>query len=79
MKMVPVNEAGLRIGEDHPHAELTDAEVELVRQLHEQGMSYEELAEKFEVSKWAIGRMCRYERRAQYPARWKPVHVKVTE
>lgn len=34
-----------------------------------------ELAEKFEVSKWAIGRICRYERRAQTPANFKNVHV----
>lgn len=74
-KTVAVNEAGLRIGEDHPNAELTDAEVELVRKLHEQGLSYDDLAEKFGVSKWTIGRICRYERRAQTPAAYKQVHV----
>lgn len=74
-KTVAVNEAGLRIGEDHPNAELTDAEVELVRKLHEQGLSYDDLAEKFLVSKWTIGRICRYERRAQTPAAYKQVHV----
>lgn len=74
-KTVAVNEVGLRIGEDHPNAKLTDAEVERIRSLHEDGMSYEALAEKFEVSKWAIGRICRYERRAQTPADFKRVHV----
>lgn len=74
-KTVAVNDAGLRIGEDHPNAKLTDAEVERIRSLHEQGMGYETLAEKFEVSKWAIGRICRYERRAQTPATFKAVHV----
>ena len=74
-KTVAVNEAGLRIGEDHPNAKLTDAEVERIRSLHEGGMSYETLAEKFEVSKWAIGRICRYERRAQTPVDFKRVHV----
>lgn len=74
-KTVAVNEAGLRIGEDHPNAKLTDAEVEMIRQLHEEGVSYEHLAEKFEVSKWTIGRICRYERRAQVPAYFKKMHV----
>ena len=32
-KTVAVNEAGLRIGEDHPNAKLTDGEVEMIRQL----------------------------------------------
>jgi predicted DNA-binding protein (UPF0251 family) len=74
-KTVAVNEAGLRIGEDHPNARLTDAEVERVRLLHEEGMGYEALAEKFEVSRWTIGRICRYERRAQPVAGYKVVHV----
>lgn len=75
-KTVAVNDAGLRIGEGHPNAKLTDAEVERIRSLHEDdGMSYDTLAEKFEVSKWAIGRICRYERRAQTPANFKAVHV----
>ena len=30
-KTVDVNEAGLRIGEDHPNAKLTDGEVEMIR------------------------------------------------
>lgn len=34
-KTVAVNEAGLRIGEDHPNAKLTDGEVERIRSLHE--------------------------------------------
>jgi len=73
IKTVAVNEAGLRIGEDHPHAKLTDAEVELIRQLNEEGMHYEQLAEKFEISKWTVGRICRYEIRAQTCAQYKPV------
>lgn len=74
-KTVAVNEAGLRIGEDHPNAKLTDSEVERIRQLHEHGMTYGTLAEKFEVSKWTIGRICRYERRAQTVMNFKTVHV----
>lgn len=74
-KLVAVNAAGIRVGEDHQNSKVTDAEVEIIRRLHEDGMSYETLAEKFEVSKWAVGRICRYERRAQPPVNFKRVHV----
>jgi ribosome-binding protein aMBF1 (putative translation factor) len=73
-RLVPINELGLRIGEGHHNVKLTDAEVERIRSLHEDdGMSYDTLAEKYEVSKWCIGRICRYERRAQTPAGWKTI------
>lgn len=73
---VAVNDAGLRIGEDHPHAKLTDAEVERIRSLHEaEGMSYGTLAEKFELSKGAVAKICRYERRAETVAGFKAVPV----
>ena len=74
-RLVAVNAQGLRIGDSHPNASLTDGEVETVRRLHEAGMSYEALAAKFEVSYWTIGRICRYERRAQTVAGFKVVHV----
>lgn len=74
-RTVAVNGAGLRIGEDHPNAKLTDYEVELMRRLHEQGMSYKTLAKKFGVSKGAVAKICRYERRGQHAARFKAVPV----
>lgn len=74
-KTVAVNDAGLRIGEDHPNARLTDHEVELIRQLRDEGMSYRALAEKFECSRWTVGRICRFERRNCQPARFKRVHM----
>ena len=64
-KLVAVNENGLRIGEDHQNATLSNDEVEEMRQLHEDGASYDHLARRFGVSKWTVGRICRYERRAQ--------------
>lgn len=68
---VGVNEAGLRVGEDHPRAKLSDHDVDLILELHLTGMGYAEIANKFEVTKWAIGRICRYERRAQTVTRMK--------
>lgn len=74
-KVVGVNERGLRVGEDHQHARLTDAECELIRQLHEQGMSYKKLADKFEVGKSTIADIVKMRRRGQYPVGWRTVLV----
>lgn len=71
MKKVAVNELGLRIGEDHPLAKLSDHDVELIRALAEGGMCYAVIAGKFEVSRVTIGRICRFERRGQAIADFK--------
>lgn len=42
---------GPQPGEKHPRAKLTDAEVDLMRELHEAGWTLVELAEVFETSK----------------------------
>lgn len=75
-KTVAVNDAGFRIGEDHQNAKLTDRDIDLIRHLHEKdGLSYNTLAEKFDVGKSTIAMICRYERRNQHPERFKKVHV----
>lgn len=74
-KIAAINECGLLIGQDHPKAKLLDRDVELMRQLAEQGMSYDELAQKFECSRHTVGRICRYERRAQTVAGFRKVHI----
>jgi|GEM_PF-671930 len=76
-RTVAINEKGLRIGQDHPQAKLTDGQVALIRQLHGEGMGYAQLAEKFEVSHHTIGRICRFEIRAQTVARHKPLPVRL--
>lgn len=43
-----------RVGEDHPRADLTSHEVDLVRELHDGGMGYRAIARKFEVSKACV-------------------------
>lgn len=68
--LVGVNDRGIRVGEDHQHARLTDAEVELIRSLHEEGMSYGTLAEKFGIGKTTVADICKYRRRAQIAVRW---------
>jgi transposase len=72
---VAVNERGLRIGEDHQNAVLTDAEVELVRMLHSEGMSYRDIAAKFEIGKSTVADICKYRRRGQTISAWKRVRV----
>lgn len=66
MREVAVNEAGLRIGEDHHNAKLTNSEIERIRSLHEdEGLGYGTIAKLFEVNKSAIAKIRRYEMRGQ--------------
>jgi DNA invertase Pin-like site-specific DNA recombinase len=73
-RTIAVNEGGYRIGEDHHHAKLTDAQVEEIRELWEDGFSsYRTLAKKFNVNRGTIRDIVTFRRRAQYAARWKKV------
>jgi DNA invertase Pin-like site-specific DNA recombinase len=71
MPLVALNEKGLRVGETHVNAKLTDAQVEQIREANTQGVSYRLLADRFGHSKSAIAKICRYERRNQIPVNWK--------
>lgn len=64
-KVIGVNERGLRVGQDHQRAKLSDAAVEMIRRLHEGGMPYRVLAIKFEISYMHAWRICNYRERAQ--------------
>lgn len=70
-ELVAVNEYNRRIGEDHHNAKLTNHEVDLARQLHDDGMTYAQIAELLGVTKRCIGAICRCERRSQYPVNWR--------
>lgn len=77
-RTIAINERGLRIGQDHQNAVLTDAEIDLMLRLREadpKTWSYRKLAEKFEVSKSAVRWYCIGGRRAQTATEWKVVHV----
>ena len=80
--MVAVNERGDRVGEDHPRAKLTDAEVDLIRELREpldEGatpLSYGEIATKFEISKGTVFDIVNCRRRAVVPSGFKRVRIK---
>lgn len=64
-----VNDLGKLIGESHPRAVLTDAEVERLLALRAEGRSVSWLARKFEISRGHAWRICRGRQRCQVPDR----------
>lgn len=67
-----VSEHGNPLGEAHHQAKLTDKDVELIRDIYEEGMtSYRTLARVFGVSKSQIRNICQYLKRADTPAAYK--------
>lgn len=73
--LIAMNELNRRVGQDHHNARLTDGEVELIRALADGGMRYADIAEKFEINRSTVGKICRYERRGQSVDHFKRVHV----
>lgn len=72
--LITVNEDGRRVGESHPRAKLTDHEVELIRQLlDEGGLTQKGIADKFDVSYSTVKSISCCRRRAQTPARVKRI------
>ena len=65
MQRVYKNESGRLIGESHPGAKLTDAEVDLVFELRAAGMSLQLIADKMDVTKGCIWKILTGERRGQ--------------
>lgn len=76
MKYVALNERGQRIGEGHPNATISDATVDLIRDMREEdNMTYDAIAKQLNICKELVAKICRYERRAQTPDRWKKVII----
>jgi len=59
-----MREGNYQTGERHPRAKLTDKEVDLVRDLHDQGEPYAALAKRFGLSKSGIAGIVSCRRRA---------------
>ena len=74
-QVVKINAGGLRVGEDHQCAKLTDHEVDQIRDFHESGIGYRRLAKMFEVSRSLIRYIVRCERRAQVVTGFRTVHL----
>jgi hypothetical protein len=58
---------GLRSGAAHPKAKHTDQEIDRMREMHEAGWSYAQLAEVFEMSKGGVAKIVKCVRRAVVP------------
>jgi hypothetical protein len=72
--VVGVNERGRRIGETHHNALISDAQVDRMRDRHEDdGLGYRKIAREFGVALTTVRKICTYERRAQTPDRWKTI------
>lgn len=65
-RLISVNERGLRVGQDHQRARLTDRDIELLLDLHENhGWGCKRLAAKFEICHQHAARICKGKRRGQ--------------
>jgi hypothetical protein len=71
MRQYAVNEGGWRIGEDHPHARYTNAEIDLVLELRSQGAGYGRIAQKLDMPKATVQAICNGRSRCQVAARYK--------
>jgi predicted transcriptional regulator len=69
---VACSETGRRVGQYHQRAVLSDHDVELIRDLREEyGLSFGEIAEKFEVAKSTVADICYYRRRNTLAVTWR--------
>jgi hypothetical protein len=65
MRVVGVNDSGHVIGQDHHRARLSDHDIWLIHDLRREGLTYQEIADKFEVSKALVADICKGRRRGQ--------------
>ena len=74
-KLVAVNEQGKRVGEDHPNARYTNAEIEMVLSLRDEGFGYKRIAKMCDMPIRTVRTICNGQRRCQCPTAWKRVRV----
>lgn len=66
IRYVATNDRGLRIGEGHQRAKLTDREIEEIRDLHEAGaFNCPELGKLYGISRWYAWQVVSYLKRSQ--------------
>lgn len=63
MTLIGRTESGVRAGQTHCRAKLTDADVEACRRLRAEGLTYAAIAEKLECSASHVKNICRNRRR----------------
>lgn len=69
--VVGITDTGRICGQDNPTAKLFDREVELVLELSAEGLSYRQIALKFECSRELIAKICQGHRRYKKAVRVK--------
>lgn len=70
-RLVGVTDKGCRVGQDHPRAKLTNADIDLLLQMRDDGMSYGRLAEIFEAPKASVACWCKATRRNTAPTAFR--------
>lgn len=75
-RAVAIGETDRRVGQDHPRAVLSNHEVDQLLNLHDDGVSYLELAGIFGICKSAVAHIVKGRRRCQLPVRYKTVEVR---
>jgi hypothetical protein len=73
--LVGVSEKGLRVGEYHPNAKLTNREVDTLRDLHESGYGYRRLAKMFDIGITTARKYVKCELRSQCVHHFKTVRI----
>lgn len=73
--VIAVNERGIRIGEDHQNARYSNAEIEMVLTLRDEGKTYGEIVKIMEMPKSTVACICRGGRRCQIAAAFKRIFV----
>lgn len=71
--VVGVDDRGMRVGESHPKARLTDHEVALLLAMRAEGSSYNALATIFEVPKHTVAAICKGRRRVSIATQFRVV------
>lgn len=71
--LIGVNEKGLRIGQYHQRAKLSDAQVEELIDLRAEGWGYKRLAKHFNIGKAQVRRIVGYAQRVQLSYVWRTV------
>jgi len=74
-KIVAIGENGLRIGEDHPHAKLSNHDVDRLLELREEGWGYTRLSQVFEISRRSVRDICAGRRRCGTVVAFRVVRV----
>lgn len=78
-RLVAVDEHNRPIGEDHHRAKLSDRDVELIRQMYEEGMgSARQLGELFGCSKTTVWEIVSYLKRSTTPAGYRRITLAST-